>query len=254
MRSDERKMTSKPSPSPSAPIPTPSSPPPGPSTPLLRAEGLSFSYPGRHVLTHFSATFAPGLTWVQGRNGSGKSSLLKLLAGALPPLTGRLWAAGLEAAADPLGYRRAVFWCGPGEVAFQHLRPPEYFAFLRGLYPNWDAAALPAQLQGLGLQGFMGSRLSALSTGTQRKVWLAAALVAGTAAVLLDEPLNALDSTSAEHLRQQLAQRTLSKTQAWLVASHEPPLAAAFAGGLVLPTLVLGAEPPHTAAPAGSPA
>ena len=217
-----------------------------PSPELLRAEDLSFSYPGRHVLTHFSANFAPGLTWVQGRNGSGKSSLLKLLAGALPPLTGRLWANGVEAAADPLGYRRAVFWCGPGEVAFQHLRPPEYFAFLRGLYPSWDAAALPEQLHGLGLQSFMGTRLSALSTGTQRKVWLAAALVAGTAVILLDEPLNALDSASAAHLRQQLAQRALSKTQAWLVASHEPPLApefvAAGAGGLLRPALVLGAE------------
>jgi ABC-2 type transport system ATP-binding protein len=96
--------------------------------------------------------------------------------------------------------------------------------------------------------------LSALSTGTQRKVWLAAALVAGTAAVLLDEPLNALDSASADHLRLHLAKRALSKTQAWVVASHEPPLAQALASDLVFPTLVLGAEPPPTATPAGPPA
>ena len=189
--------------------------------PLLQVRGLSFSYPGRHVFTGWSADFAPGLTWVRGSNGSGKSTLFKLLAGALRPLTGTLRVAAIDAAEQPLDYRREVFWCGPGPIAFDHLRPPEYFAFLRGLYPRLDATALQAHVSGFGLQPFMAKRLSELSTGTQRKVWLTAALAAGTSAVLLDEPLNALDAASLRHLREQLSRCAADAGRAWLVASHE---------------------------------
>lgn len=190
---------------------------------LLQVRGLSFSYPGRHVFTGFDADFGPGLTWVRGSNGSGKSTLFRLLAGALQPLTGTLRVAGIDAAGRPLDYRREVFWCGPGAIAFEHLRPPEYFAFLRGLYPRFDAAALDRHLQAFGLAPFLRNRLGELSTGTQRKVWLSAALAVNTRAVLLDEPLNALDAASLQHLLGALVQAAGSPLQAFVLASHEPP-------------------------------
>jgi ABC-2 type transport system ATP-binding protein len=192
------------------------------TTPLT-ADDLSFSYPARHVFTRWSARFEPGLTWLRGGNGSGKSTLLKLLAGALPPLSGRLVAAGIDAAQDPLGYRRKVFWCGPGAIVFDHLRPDEFFAFMQSLYPHWDSAEAAAQAQAFGLAPHFGQRLAALSTGTQRKVWLAAALAAGTAVLLLDEPLNALDAASLAHLQLQLAAAAARRSAAVVVASHEQP-------------------------------
>jgi ABC-type multidrug transport system ATPase subunit len=188
---------------------------------LLRVDGMSFSYPERHVFTQWSARFAPGLTWLRGGNGSGKSTLLKLLAGVLPPLTGRVAVAGIDIAADPLAYRREVFWCGPGAIAFDHLRPEEFFGFMQSLYPRFDTQGLAAQLQGFALQPHLGQRLNALSTGTQRKVWISAALSAGSRVVLLDEPMNALDAASLAWLHGQLLERAASRSQAWLVASHE---------------------------------
>lgn len=187
----------------------------------LHVDTLSFSYPARHVFTQWSARFEPGLTWLRGGNGSGKSTLLKLLAGALPPLTGRLSVDGIDAAADPLGYRREVFWCGPGAIAFDHLRPAEFFAFMQSLYPRWNGAAAMAQADAFGLAPFFGQRLAALSTGTQRKVWIAAALAAGTRVLLLDEPLNALDSASLAHLHAGLQAVASTRHQVLVVASHE---------------------------------
>ena len=52
--------------------------------PLLHVAGLSFSYPQRHVFTHWSHDFSGGLTWIRGSNGSGKSTLCSVLAVALP--------------------------------------------------------------------------------------------------------------------------------------------------------------------------
>ncbi len=188
---------------------------------LLQAQQISFSYPERTVFTAWSGEFCAGLTWVRGSNGSGKSTLLKLLAGALPIAAGALTVRGVDESVRPLDYRREVFWCGPGAMPFDHLLPHEYFGFMRGLYPHWDDTQLAEHIAGLGLKAHLHQRLSALSTGTQRKVWLAAALAAGTAVVLLDEPLNALDPNSLVYLLTVLAQKAFEAQQAWVVASHE---------------------------------
>jgi ABC-type multidrug transport system ATPase subunit len=193
-----------------------------PNPAVLQVRGLSFSYPGRHVFNDWSFDFATGITWVRGSNGSGKSTLLRLLGGALPAQAGSLRVRGVEAATDGLDYRREVFWCGPGAIAFEHLMPLEYVAFIAGLYPRFEVAAAQETALRLGLEPFLHKRLSALSTGTQRKVWLAAALHAGTRVVLLDEPLNALDRDSLRTVRAALAACAADARNAWIVVSHEP--------------------------------
>jgi ABC-type multidrug transport system ATPase subunit len=189
---------------------------------LLRVDRLGFSYPARHVFTGWSADFGAGLSWVRGPNGSGKSTLLQLIAGALPLRSGALSVKGIAAARHPVGYRREVFWCGSGPVAFDHLRPAEYFGFMRGLYPRFDVAALAGHLEGFGLASHLDMPLAKLSAGTQRKVWLAAALVANSAVVLIDEPANALDAASLAHLHRVLLRCAADPARAWIVTSHEP--------------------------------
>ncbi len=188
---------------------------------VLQVRELSFSYPGRHVFNGWSGDFGPGITWVRGSNGSGKSTLLRLLGGALPALTGSVRVRGIDSVTAGLDYRRDVFWCGPGAIAFEHLLPLEYFAFIAGLYPRFNFADAQDTALRLGLQPFLQKRLSALSTGTQRKVWLSAAMHAGTSVVLLDEPLNALDRDSLRSVRATLATCAADDTNAWIVVSHE---------------------------------
>ena len=188
---------------------------------LLSARQLVFSYPRRHVFSGWSAEFKSGLTWVRGINGSGKSTLLHLLAGALPLQGGVLQVHGIDSTTHALAYRLEVFYCGPGPIAFDHLRPTEFFGFMRALYPRFDVDALGEHVRSFGLEGHLDLRLSALSTGTQRKVWLAAALVAGTRVVLLDEPGNSLDVESLDHLKSQLLRRAYDKGRACIVTSHE---------------------------------
>ncbi len=175
-----------------------SSPAPEPS---LRVSHLQYAYPEREVFLGWSHAFEAGLHWVTGDNGSGKSTLLKLLGAALPVGQGDLVAAGVNLRSAPLAYRQQVFWCGPGAMAFDHLSPLEYAGFMRVLYSGFDLAAWQRHVDGFGLAPFLRQRLRELSTGTQRKAWLACGLSAGTAVLLLDEPGNALDENSLAHLR-----------------------------------------------------
>lgn len=184
-------------------------------------EGLGFSYGGRRVFAGWSHRFAPGLTWVQGPNGCGKSTLLKLLGGALEPFAGRRIAGGVEAAAQPLAYRRQVYWCGQDPIAFQHLTPAEVFGFLGGLYPAMEHATLPPLLSALGLEPFLGQRLETMSLGTGRKVAVAAALVMGTPVTLIDEPLAGVDVASMQVVADALAERSRAPGRTWIVTSHE---------------------------------
>ena len=192
---------------------------------LLSVQGLGFDHPGRPLFNRWSASVGPGLTWLRGSNGSGKSTLLALLAGAITPREGRIAVRGVDQQQQPLDYRREVFWCGPGGVVFDHLLPDEYFGFIAGLYPRLDGTALGAHVDGLGLAPHRHKRLSHLSTGTQRKVALAAALAVGSSVVLVDEPVNALDAASLRYflgaLHRACSAGAQSGQQAWLVASHE---------------------------------
>jgi ABC-type multidrug transport system ATPase subunit len=182
----------------------------------LQVTGLQFAYPERELFLGWSHHFGTGLHWVSGSNGCGKTTLLKLLAGALPLGQGELLAAGISERADPLAYRRQVFWCGPGAMAFDHLNPLEYAGFMRGLYPRFDVAAWQHHVEGFGLAPFLQQCLRELSTGTQRKAWLACGLSAGTPVLLFDEPGNALDEHSFAHLRSAL----VLQPGCCIVASH----------------------------------
>lgn len=200
------------------------------SAPLV-VEQLGFRWDRRLLFASWSHRFGPGLTRVHGTNGCGKTTLLKLLGGALDPFAGTRIANGIDAAADPQGYRRQVYWCGPDPVPFQHLTPGEFYAFLAGLYPTMDRAALPPLLAALGLEPHLGKTLDMLSTGSARKVAVAAALVMGTPVTLLDEPLAGLDRRSVDVVVQALLERAREPGRAWIVTSHEDlgPAAAAAA-------------------------
>lgn len=187
----------------------------------LHVAQLCFAYPGRPLFDEWSHDFRAGLTWVRGKNGDGKSTLLRLLGGALSPRSGTLTVQKTDAESDPQGYRRQVFWCGPERLVFDHLSPVEFFGFMAHLFPSFDPCALAQHATGFQLTEHLHGRLRGLSTGTQRKVWVAAALAAGTVVTLLDEPANGMDADALQYLHQVLQQRAADTHRATVIVSHD---------------------------------
>jgi ABC-2 type transport system ATP-binding protein len=190
---------------------------------FLHTEALSYAYANssRRVVDLWSQDFEPGLVWLRGPNGSGKSTRLKLLAGMLKPQYGSVRLAGVDLLQQPLAYRRLVSFVGAEPPPFEHLSPAERFSFLSGLYPGADMASWREHIEGFGLQPFLNQPLCTLSTGTQHKAALAAALALHTPLLLLDEPLNALDAASLAHLRGVLGEAVQRRDRLALVVSHE---------------------------------
>ena len=190
---------------------------------LLLARDVGFSYPGRPLLSHWSADIFPGLTLVRGDDGTGKTTLLRLLAGQLAANAGALSIRGLSLRDAPEAYRAQVFFTEPRTEAFDALTPVQFFDAQRLRYPGFDTTRLASLVDSLALDGEMRKQLFMLSTGTRRKVFMAAAFASRAALTLLDMPFAALDKASAGCVMTLLDNASGDSERAVLVADYAPP-------------------------------
>ncbi|MGI4847904.1 MAG: ABC transporter ATP-binding protein [Janthinobacterium lividum] len=190
---------------------------------ILHASDLHFSHPGNKLFDGYSIDIGAGVTVVRGGDGSGKSSLLRLLAGAVSADSGTLAIGAVELARQADDYRRQVFWIEPRSEQFDQITPRAYFASLAPRYPAFDQGMLDHVINGLSLAPHLDKQLYMLSTGSKRKVWLAAALAAGATVNLLDDPLAGLDRVSINFFFDQLKRAAANPAQAWVLAMYEAP-------------------------------
>ena len=189
------------------------------SAPVLQVDELCLGYPGQPALfDRWSAAVPVGLTLLEGDTSRGKTSLLRWLAGDLPG-AGRITLAGRRIDTDPAAWRRDVCWIDPRDAAWDALRPDELMAAQQALHPGFDAEAWQRHVDGFELQPHRAKTMFMLSTGTRRKVALAAALSAGCPLTLLDEPTAGLDRPALGWLAQALTDAAAAQGRAWLLAS-----------------------------------
>lgn len=201
---------------------------------IARVDGLHFSVQQRPLFCNWSANFPEGVSLVQGDEGSGKTSLLRLLAGDVPADAGRLQIAGIDLDRDAARYRALVFRTEPQSELPQQLTARQWLAGLRSRYPGFDLAAVAALVAQLHLQEHQDKPLFMLSTGSRRKVWLVAALASGAALTLVDQPFAALDKTSIVAVLTLLRAASLEPGRAWVIADYEAPQGLVLAQTLVL--------------------
>lgn len=200
--------------------------------PTLELDRLDVAYPGEAPLVSaWSATLRPGVTLLLGDTGSGKSTLLRVLAGEQPRAGGRLSLNGIDVDRDERAYRDRVGWFDPTDATHDEAVVSTLPALLAADDARWHAHA-----QAFGLTPHLAKPLYMLSTGSRRKVWLAAALASRRALLLLDEPTGALDARSIAHLMTALADEATRAERIVIVASSQPlPPSIALAASVELP-------------------
>jgi ABC-type multidrug transport system ATPase subunit len=182
--------------------------------PVLRIEDLGFAYPEQPAIASgWNAAIGPGVTLLYGDTGTGKSALLHVIAGLLPA-TGRLTVAGARLDSAPEAYRKNVFFVDPTTERFHQVTPRECTATLNEGNPRFSEEKWQALVEGFSLAPHLDKKMFMLSTGSKRKVWMAAGLASGRPLILLDEPTAGLDAPSTRCLWHTLAGLPAQGTQA----------------------------------------
>lgn len=163
---------------------------------LVEVRGLGVSFGSVRAVTGFDLTVAPGASVaLVGRNGAGKSTTLRVLAGVQPPSAGAIQVAGLDAARDPAGVRARVGYCPDVGGLIPRATPWEHLALaarLRGMPDGWQprAADLLARFD----LAAAADRLTAtFSHGMGRRLSVVLAAFHQPAVLLLDEPFDGVD-------------------------------------------------------------
>jgi heme exporter protein A len=195
----------------------------------LAALNLSCQRGGRIIFQDLSFRLAPGETLlVTGRNGAGKTSLLRQLAGLLPLAGGelRLEGAGPEAALSELCH-----YVGHANAVKASLSVSENLVFWAD-FLNEDGAGLKRALAAFGLTSLADLPAGLLSAGQKRRLALSRLFAAPRPIWLLDEPQSSLDAASVKLLDLTIKDH-LEAGGIALVASHTP-LKTKFAHELAL--------------------
>ncbi|MGQ0678379.1 MAG: sulfate/molybdate ABC transporter ATP-binding protein [Actinomycetota bacterium] len=186
---------------------------------------------------------APGeVIAVLGPNGSGKTSLLRALAGLVPLRAGRVELEGKTLEDPETGVRtaadeRQVGYVFQDYLLFPHLSVLENVAFglrARGTPRKQAHERAMRLLEPLGLTGYAQSKPSALSGGQAQRVALARALATQPRLLLLDEPLSALDAGTKVEVRRELSRHLSAFEGSTLIVTHNLLEAAALASRLVV--------------------
>ena len=178
------------------------------TTPLLKIEALTHG-----PIHNLSFTWPAGVSWICGDEGTGKTTLLRLLAGDLQPTAGQVVAPESD-----------VFWVDLQDAAHDTTTVQACWDALRAHYPHWHDDVLNDLAEALNMNPHREKQLHMLSTGSRRKVMVIAALASSAAVTLLDQPFAALDLASIRIIQDFLHEAVEHPSRAWLVTDYEVPV------------------------------
>ncbi len=186
---------------------------------MIKVESLTKTIKGRTILDNINFTFENGTIYgLYGRNGSGKTMLLRAIAGLIYPTSGKI------IFDDKVLHKDISFPPSVGVIIENTSLLPQYDAFtnLKILAKIKNTATdedIKHSIELVGLDPESKAKVKTYSLGMKQKLAIAQAIFESPELLLLDEPTNALDEKSIENIRELL--KDIKKTGTTIIiASH----------------------------------
>jgi ABC-2 type transport system ATP-binding protein len=172
------------------------------------------------ILAIDSQTLDTGIYWLQGANGTGKTTLLRMIAGIIP-FKGDIKLNRRSQRQDPVAYRRLVGWADAEPLYPGFLTGEDLISFYSGiLHPNpGQIVRLKEQLR---IGPWLNTRLAAWSSGMTKKLALLLAFLGRPGWITLDEPLITLDEAGLAGLFILIREYHDQYDTGFLLSSHQP--------------------------------
>lgn len=187
----------------------------------LEIRRLSKRYGKKTAVSGVELSITPGVWGLIGANGAGKTTLMRMLAGILPPSSGRVLYDGVdirdlgEAYRDALGYLPQSFGFYPEFTVTDYL---EYVAALKGIGRLECRKKTEELLELLSLTEVRKKKIKKLSGGMQRRVGIAQAMLNDPDVLILDEPTGGLDPGERVRFRNFLSE--FAQGRIVLISTH----------------------------------
>ena len=187
---------------------------------MIEVNNISFKYAGQKnlVFDDFSLRLEENNIYgLLGKNGTGKSTLLYLIAGLLRAKNGMVSFDGIETYKRMPETLQEIFIV-PEEFDLPSMSLEQYVKINEPFYPRFSREVLEACLKDFELT--MDIKLNALSMGQKKKVFMSFALAANTKLLLMDEPTNGLDIPSKSQFRKVVAQY-MTEERTLIISTHQ---------------------------------
>ena len=201
---------------------------------MIQLRDFSIGFDNRVLLTDVNVTFPDGqLTALIGRNGSGKSTMLRAIAGLNRNYSGTILIDGLSTKQmRPQALARSIAFVNTERTRIANLRCEDVVAIGRAPYTNWighlqdiDRKIVDASLRAVGMESYARRTMDTMSDGECQRVMIAGALAQDTPTIILDEPTSFLDLPNRYELVALLLRLAHEQGKCIVFSTHELDIA-----------------------------
>ena len=187
---------------------------------MIYFENIDFSYSSKvKLLSDVNLQLEPGhIHGLLGKNGEGKSTLLKLIAGLLFPQKGKMDVMNFVPSKRNPEMLQDIYFL-PEELPQQTLSIARFEQAYAPFYPRFDASVFDACLKEFEIAS-KDWKMNRLSYGQKKKIFVAFGLATQTKILLMDEPTNGLDIPSKGQFRRMVAS-TLDENRCIIISTHQ---------------------------------
>lgn len=185
---------------------------------MLNISNLNFSYKRQPLFNHLNLKLDPGKIYgLLGKNGVGKTTLLKLISTLLYPLEGRITINGIDSRMRHPQYLSS-FYLIPEEFSLPQMKMTTYLDIYAPFYHNFDTEIFYRVINDFELD--KNAVLTKMSYGQKKKFLIAFGLATQTPILLMDEPTNGLDIPSKTQFRRTIAEN-LDENRIVIISTHQ---------------------------------